>query len=260
MNPFPISKPQPATVGGSLPGSGQGDLMARRTAASHASFALPLLRPGMRILDAGCGSGSITLGLAERVRPGGVIGIDLSADVLDFANQQAADLKLNAAFIQANVHELPFGPAEFDGVFAHALLGQIAHPLSALRELFRVMKPGAFIAVRSQDLAGLVLEPSDTAVDAALESCLESLAESGAETRAGRRLAGWLRTAGFHHVTPSAGYEMHPAPRAFVESLVAPLARQGREDEVSFLRNWAERPVAMAAQPWFEAVGWKPWG
>lgn len=258
MNPFPISKLQPVAAVPDL--SDAGDLMARRTAASHAAFALPLLRPGMRILDAGCGSGSITLGLAERVRPGGVIGVDLNAELLQTANQQAADLRLNAAFIQANVHELPFGPAEFDGVFAHALLGHVSHPLSVLRELFRVMKPGAFVAVRSPDAGGLVLEPSDAGVDVALERCLKALEESGVETRAGRRLAGWLRTAGFHHVTPSAGYEMHGAPKALVESLVAPLARQGMAEDVSFLRNWADRPAAMAAQPWFEAVGWKPWG
>jgi cyclopropane fatty-acyl-phospholipid synthase-like methyltransferase len=44
--------------------------LAHRTAAKEGAFFLPYLRPGMRLLDLGCGPGSITLGLAEAVAPG----------------------------------------------------------------------------------------------------------------------------------------------------------------------------------------------
>src|SRR3990172_3910305 len=49
---------------------------ARRTAAANAAFFLPRLQPGMRLLDCGCGPGSITAGLAEAVAPRGGGGID----------------------------------------------------------------------------------------------------------------------------------------------------------------------------------------
>ena len=52
-------------------------VMVRRTAAGAASFLLPHLRSGIRLLDCGCGPGSITIGLAEAVAPGEVVGIDL---------------------------------------------------------------------------------------------------------------------------------------------------------------------------------------
>src|SRR5262245_23654372 len=53
-------------------------VIANRTAASHAAFFLPYLQTGMSLLDCGCGSGSITVGLAQIVAPGEVTGIDVS--------------------------------------------------------------------------------------------------------------------------------------------------------------------------------------
>ena len=51
--------------------------LERRTAARSAAFLLPHLRPGMRLLDFGCGPGSITVGLAGVVAPGEVVGVDI---------------------------------------------------------------------------------------------------------------------------------------------------------------------------------------
>ena len=47
--------------------------LALRTAAKEAAFFLPMLRAGMRVLDLGCGPGSITLGFAQAVAPGEAI-------------------------------------------------------------------------------------------------------------------------------------------------------------------------------------------
>src|SRR2546428_11725783 len=63
---------------------------ARRTAEEAAAFLLPALRRGMRLLDVGCGPGSITQGLAERLAPGQVVGLDLSRETLAAARQDAA--------------------------------------------------------------------------------------------------------------------------------------------------------------------------
>ncbi len=233
--------------------------MARRSAGTHAAFVLPLLRPGMRILDCGCGPGSITLGLAERIRPGGIIGIDANGDLLQQANQTAADRSLNAAFLHQDIYGLSFGAAEFDGVFSHALLEHLTQPVQALRELRRVMKPGAFIALRSGDWGGLVLEPWDESVASSLETCQQLQSEKGGDVHAGRKLGAWLRATGFHHVTPSAGYEIHPSAPVAVEQLARQLDEEGQDEKAACLRDWAARPGALFAQSWFEAVGWKPW-
>lgn len=235
------------------------DLMTRRTAGTHAAFALPLLRPGMRLLDCGCGPGSITLGLAERVRPGGVIGVDYNGSLLDQANQAATERGLNAAFLKGNVYELPFGAAEFDGVFSHALFEHLSRPTSALMELRRVMKPGAFIALRSPDWGGFVLDPWDGDVSAAINAYRDLLVENGSDVLAGRKLGAWLRATGFHHVTPSASYEIYPSTRLIADFIATQLEQNDQQAGAFILREWAAQPGALFAQSWFEAVGWKPW-
>jgi ubiquinone/menaquinone biosynthesis C-methylase UbiE len=64
-------------------------LLHTRTAANCAAFLSPYLRPGMRLLDCGCGPGSITIGLAETVAPGGVIGIDVDGGSIEVARKHA---------------------------------------------------------------------------------------------------------------------------------------------------------------------------
>ena len=57
--------------------------LAKRTASQDAAFLLPHLRAGIHVLDAGCGPGSITLGLAAAVAPGEVVGIDFQPSLVE---------------------------------------------------------------------------------------------------------------------------------------------------------------------------------
>src|SRR5215212_8050002 len=79
-----------------------------RTAAEQADFFLPHLRPGMRVLDAGCGGGSITLGLAAAVAPGEVVGVDIEAQRLVGARRLAAERGVaNVRFEPGDIYDLP---------------------------------------------------------------------------------------------------------------------------------------------------------
>src|SRR5262245_37069717 len=92
--------------------------LATKTASREGGFFLPHLRPGMRVLDVGSGPGSITVGLAEVVAPGEVIGVDLQPALVEQARARAA--KHNAANVRfevANVYDLPYRSGSFDAVF-----------------------------------------------------------------------------------------------------------------------------------------------
>src|SRR5262249_61213247 len=125
---------------------------AQRTADEAAAFLLPHLRPGMRLVDVGCGPGSITRGLAQRVAPGQVVGIDLSRDALDGARGDAAARGLtNLRYEEASVYQMPFADGSFDVVYAHQVLQHLRERGSAVREMLRVVRPGGLVAVRDVD-------------------------------------------------------------------------------------------------------------
>ena len=72
-------------------GAAARDYAERRTADTHASFFRPYLKPGMRLLDCGCGPGSITVGLAEAISPGQVCGIDMEESQVELAREAATE-------------------------------------------------------------------------------------------------------------------------------------------------------------------------
>src|SRR3982751_2453408 len=109
--------------------------LAGRTATQRGGFFLQHLRPGMRLLDCGCGPGSITLGLAEAVAPGEVVGLDIAPVQIERARALAAEERVsNARFEVGEVYALPFPDASFDAVHANALLCHLGDPVRALRE------------------------------------------------------------------------------------------------------------------------------
>lgn len=115
------------------------------------------LRPGMRLLDAGCGPGP-HLGLfARAVAPGGtVVGLDLDAGELGIATELWAD-ELDRGTIRldpGDVTQLEFADGAFDLAWASLTLHHVADPVAGLRELARVTRPGGRVAIIDADIGG----------------------------------------------------------------------------------------------------------
>jgi ubiquinone/menaquinone biosynthesis C-methylase UbiE len=130
-----------------------------RTAEHEAAFLLPYIKPHHRILDIGCGPGSITTGFAKYVPSGSVTGIDLAPEVLTQARehlasqQQSTSTPLsNVTFSLGNVLEgLSFPDQSFDIVFCNQTLIHIPSPVAALQEMKRVCRTGGIVACREGD-------------------------------------------------------------------------------------------------------------
>jgi SAM-dependent methyltransferase len=175
-----------------------------RTAENSAGYLLPLLSPGMRLLDVGCGPGTITLDLAARVAPGPTIGVDREAAIIDEARglQESREVA-GVEFRTADAYALEFDDASFDVVHAHQLLQHLTDPVAALIEMRRVLRPGAVLAVRDGDYGAFVWAPADPLLDRWMELYHDVCRRNGADADAGRRLLGWARAAGFTEVHPS---------------------------------------------------------
>lgn len=115
----------------------------RRTCLEQAD-----IRPHHRVLDLGCGTGTMAV-LVRQQRPGStVVGVDGDPKILEIARSKAARASLAIPFDQALADRLPYPDASFDRVLSSLVFHHLTHDekLGALREVRRVMKPdGCFL-------------------------------------------------------------------------------------------------------------------
>lgn len=116
------------------------------TFLNHRLVADARLRPGMRVLDLGSGTGYPALLAAQTVRPNGnVVGIDLAEQMLEAARRKAASLKLtNITFQTGDVTTLPFDAASFDAVISRFCLMFLPEISKAVAEITRILRPNTW--------------------------------------------------------------------------------------------------------------------
>ena len=183
-----------------------------RTVENSAAYLAPHLRPGLDVLDVGCGPGTITVDLAERVAPGRVVGLDVSADPLAEARALAASRGVAVTFEVGDVYALDAAGDSFDVVHAHQVLQHLTDPVAALREMARVCRPGGVIAVRDVDYGAFVTHPADPGLDRWLEIYYAVARRNEAEPDAGRRLLSWAHAAGLRDITATTSSWCYSSP------------------------------------------------
>lgn len=231
---------------------------ASRTAANSAAYLIPHLTHGLRVLDVGSGPGTITADFARLVAPGEVLGLDRSPGVVAAATALAAEQHLNnLSFDTGDIYALDFPDNSFDVVHAHQVLQHLSDPVAALREMRRVAKPGAIMAVRDADFHGMSWYPELPEMDQWMALYQQVARHNQAEPDAGRRLVHWAHAAGLTAVTPSSANWLYATP-----------------DQRDWLAGvWAERVVgsafadqavayglADAATLTRISAGWRAWG
>jgi SAM-dependent methyltransferase len=173
-----------------------------RTAENSAAFLLPHLAADARVLDVGCGPGTITAGLAERVPHGHVTGLDSSGQVIAQARELAGG-RPNLDFTTGDVYALEYPDGAFDVVLAHQVLQHLGDPVRALREMARVTRPGGLVAAREGDFGGMAWYPELPIMDEWLTLYKRVAHANGGEPNGGRHLHVWAREAGLTDIASS---------------------------------------------------------
>jgi ubiquinone/menaquinone biosynthesis C-methylase UbiE len=238
-----------------------------RTAENSAAYLVPRLRPGLSLLDVGCGPGTITVDLARLVAPGPVVGIDASATVIDEARSLVEGEGEGPTFEVGDLYTLPFDDGRFDVVHAHQVLQHLGDPLAALGEMKRVCRPGGVVAARDADYPAFRYFPDEPGMAASIEAYGALTRINRATWDAGRRLLAWAHATGFREVVPSASVWCFatPAERAwwgelwadrFTLSAVAEQLLAHRIATATDLSGFAEAWRAWADSPdgWFAVL------
>jgi SAM-dependent methyltransferase len=233
----------------------------------------------MRLIDCGCGPGSITVDLAQAVAPGDAIGIDLREEALTHGRMLAQERGLsNVTFQVANVYQLPFPDASFEAAFACAILQHLAAPLEALKEIRRLLKSGGVIGIVDGSAPFTFRYPTNPILEA-----WDRLRVLEREYNTGRpspalELRALLRQAGFARAQASGGMATEAGPPAGTTEATRRVAQhhliqlRGVRGKVALaqgwttpselgqmaeaLMAWGDAPDAFYARPVFTAIGW----
>lgn len=170
------------------------------------------LRPGMRVLDVGCGTGTLAAAAARSVGALEIIGLDADPVILGKARRRAQSSGLQVAFVEGRSTELPFPDASFDAVLSTLFFHHLpdADKRVTAREILRVLRPGGPLAVAD------VGRPQDPAMRLLVRATVQ-LVDGTATTalNVGGGLPGVLTAAGWEEVrtrdrirTPTGTYEL----------------------------------------------------
>ena len=251
--------------------------MRSRSATEYADFVLPSIGGGDRVLDVGCGPGSITLGLAQVAEH--VTGVDV--DEVDFTDARLYSAKHgidNVEFLEGSIYELDFPDASFDVCTLLSMMETLDDPLAGLAEVRRVLKPGGLVGASSIEYGGLILQgPDEPLLRRFYELRLQLYeAQGDVHIHRGRELRGILLAAGFQQVTAIINYFSYGTAervRTFglgraadcrEEWYVDGLTKRGLADqaELDALEQawigWVESPDSFAAFAWGRAIGHSP--
>ena len=242
-------------------------MMAGRTALARAGSLLPHLRPGMRVLDAGCGPGTITLGLADAVAPGGsVVGVDAEPSQVELARAAADCRRRRQRGVRGRVRVRPAvrGRRLRRGLRARPLRA----PRAARRRLRRAPQGAPTGWCRGGGRARTGARPSSSRAaatsTAALRGHFELRRRAGGDPDAGGALPALAEQAGLEVdcVERRDAVDLsYPALAAYIadrleaaEAGAAPAERSRLAAAAAAARRWQRQPDGMFTQRWVAVV------
>ena len=129
------------------------------------------LYPGAKVLDVGCGPGTITVGAAAAVGDGTVVGVDLAEQSIQSSQKLAEQLQLsNATFQVMDAYNMEFADGTFDITYSNNVLVWTSDPIRFLQEQKRVTRPGGIVIAGISDWGGMLLYPPSPAMETVVKA------------------------------------------------------------------------------------------
>ncbi len=134
------------------------------------SYELLQLRPGMTVLDAGCGLGDDVIRMAGCVMPGGmVVGIDSSIAMIEKAGSRELSARLPVLFRAGDIRFLPYSKGSFARCRIDRTLQHVPEPEKVIAELVRVLEPDGLLLAYDNDWETFSVASEDPGVTDTLE-------------------------------------------------------------------------------------------
>lgn len=112
------------------------------------------LRPGMRVIETGCGTGKDSVEIAARIAPGGELYVqDLSIGMLRLAQHRLRYARVPVRFVLCNASYLPFPTSQFDAAFHFGGINTFGEVRRAIDEMTRVVRPGGAVVIGDEGIA-----------------------------------------------------------------------------------------------------------
>jgi 2-polyprenyl-3-methyl-5-hydroxy-6-metoxy-1,4-benzoquinol methylase len=173
-------------------------------ARANPAAVYPWARPGMKVLDVGCGAGHLLEPLALLLGESGhITGVDLSEVLIAEARRRWTKRGAQIDFQLGDATALSFGDALFDVVTANLLLQHLPDPSSAVAEMVRVLRPGGILLVTEQDWDSLLINHSDQDVTRRI---IHNFCDVVTNGWMGRRVPALLARAGLRDVSFTGSY------------------------------------------------------
>ncbi|KAI5962499.1 uncharacterized protein KGF55_003575 [Candida pseudojiufengensis] len=170
-----------------------------RNVENSGKFITPYLQQNYKMLDVGCGPGSITLDFAKNylTKGGSVVGIEPIQQLVDTCNELKQNLQVdNAKFQLGSIYKIPFPDNCFDLVYCNQVIVHLDDPIRGLKELLRVVRPGGFICLRDADLQSTIITPINYEILKHYSIVITGNNRSS-DIRAGRNLKSKILKAGY---------------------------------------------------------------
>ncbi len=185
------------------------------------------IKPGMKVLDIGCGMGIMTCWLSEIIgKTGEVVGIDSSEEQLAIAREIAEEEERNVTFKCMPATDLNSLDMDFDFIFCRFLLVHLKNPKKAVQDIFSLLKPGGIFACQSAIYGRELCYPESLAFNKWSQLRYDVFTALGKDPQTGEKVHTYMHETGFRDLTAELSQPVLETEKSRSEMILSDIIEQ----------------------------------